>query len=238
MVFPGDLITYTLTITNVHEFIPITNIVLTDTLPDGTTFISASLPYTHTGDIIRWDFTSLEPMGTRSVVLVVKSDFTAFGAIKNSDYAVSSDQVAQVRGEPVTTQLEKLDILQLDKVAWGPFAFPGGIQTYNINIKNNHSTLTATNLVLTDTLPVGTSFFSSSEPYTMTGDVIQWDIPSLPAQTTYYIVLEVSVDMSASGTLTNLDYGVYSDQAAFVRGLPVTSPLGTVIFLPIAINAP
>jgi len=103
MVMPGDMITYTLTVTHSLGNSPTTNVVLTDTLPVGTTFISATLPYTQTGDVIHWDFTTLEPMDTRSVVLVVKADLDAFGAIMNSDYAVRSDQVALVRGTPVVS---------------------------------------------------------------------------------------------------------------------------------------
>jgi serine protease AprX len=238
MIFPGDLLTYTLTITNVQVSIPAINIVLTDTIPLGSTFVSASLPYTQTGQEIQWGFPSLEALGTRSVELVVKADLNAFGAIMNSDYAVRSDQMAVVYGEPVITKLEKLDILQLDTVADTSIAFPGDVQVYTFTVRNNHDLITATNLVLTDTLPLGSSFFYTTEPYSMIGDVIRWDIPSLPAGQTIYISLGVRIDKSASGSLTNAGYGVYADQAAFVPGVPVNTPLGKVFFLPIAIKMP
>jgi uncharacterized repeat protein (TIGR01451 family) len=110
---PGGLITYTLTITHIHEVNPTTNVVLTDTLPVGTTFISATLPYTQTGDAIRWDFANLEAMGTRSVVLVVKVNHTASGVISNSDYAVRSDQMVLVRGTPVSTRVRSAYFLPM-----------------------------------------------------------------------------------------------------------------------------
>jgi serine protease AprX len=238
LVAPGDLITYTLTVTHSLGINPTTNLVLTDTIPVGSTFISAASPYSQSGDTIRWDFSSLDTMGTITTDLVVRVNITSTGTMTNSDYAVQSDQVAAVGGEPVTTQLEKLDILQLDKVAGTVIAFPGGVQVYTLGVKNNHDLLTTTNLVLTDTLPLGSSFLYTTEPYTMTGDVIEWDIPSLPAGQTIYIFLGVRIDPSASGSLTNTDYGVYSDQAAFVGGLPVSTPLGKVFFLPIAIKTP
>ncbi len=102
-VLPGDLITYTLTITHEHEVSPTTNVLLSDTIPADTSFVSATSPYTHTGDGIQWGFPSLDAMETMSVNLVVKVDVTATGSITNADYSVDSDQVAPVAGPPVVT---------------------------------------------------------------------------------------------------------------------------------------
>lgn len=105
MVEPGDLITYTLTITHDIGNSSTTNVVLTDTIPVKSTFVSATSPYTQTGDVILWDFTSLDAMGTLSVDLVVKVNINATVTIVNEDYAVRSDQVALVHGTPVRTLL-------------------------------------------------------------------------------------------------------------------------------------
>jgi uncharacterized repeat protein (TIGR01451 family) len=105
MVFQGDLLTYTITVANAHELIPATNVILTDTLPTGATFISSSLPYTRNGDILRWEFPSLAPLSTFHVDLVVRVDDNSSGALKNEDYAVQSDQAVWVRGEPISTLL-------------------------------------------------------------------------------------------------------------------------------------
>ena len=146
-----------------------TNVVLTDTIPVGSTFISATLPYTLTGDSIRWDFPSLEVIDTRSVKLAVKADLTAFGAITNSDYAVRSDQVTLVRGEPVTTLIEEVNSLELNKVASASMVVPGDLITYTLSITNTHEFIPTTNVVLTDTLPAGSTFVSATAPYTRNG---------------------------------------------------------------------
>ena len=91
------LITYTLTITHSSGISPTTNVVLTDTLPTGSTFVSATSPYTFNGDVIRWDFPSLSSQAAITVTLVVKVDLTASGTLSNSDYGVLSDQVALIR---------------------------------------------------------------------------------------------------------------------------------------------
>jgi serine protease AprX len=102
---PGGFITYTLSITHAHEVSPTTNVILTDTLPLGTTFITATSPYTQSGDIIQWSFPSLQAMESRSVELVVGVAITATDAISNNAYAVWSDQYSPIYGSPVITPL-------------------------------------------------------------------------------------------------------------------------------------
>jgi serine protease AprX len=103
MVSTGDLVTYTLTITHASGITATTNIVLTDTIPVGSTFISATSTYTQTVDSIHWDFPSLDPLAMVSVQLVVRVNLDSTGTLTNQDYAVQSDQVALVRGEPLNT---------------------------------------------------------------------------------------------------------------------------------------
>ena len=135
---PGDVLTYTLSITYSQGVTDTTNVILTDTLPTDTTFISATQPYSQTGNVVRWDFTQLEVFGTRSVELVVSVDPAASGVITNSDYAVQSDQVPQVYGEPVITPVEEPNILELSKVASTTFLFPGNLITYTLTVTNFH----------------------------------------------------------------------------------------------------
>ncbi len=237
-VYPGELITYTLAITNNNGLIAAPNVVLTDTLPVSTSFVSATEPFAQVGNSIRWDIPSLAANSSRLVQLVVKTDLAAFGTITNDDYAARSDLDDPVRGSPVATRLEKIEMLVLNMMDSPSFVFPGELLTYVVVIKNDHDTLAATNLVLTDTLPVGTSFISTTHPYTRDGDVIRWDIPSLLAHQSLNILLVVRVNRSAFGSIANFDYGVYSDQAAFTRGVVVTTPLGSLFFLPFAIKSP
>ena len=101
-VHPGEMITYTLTITHNHPTSATTNVVLTDTLPVDTTFVSATGPYTLVGNTVEWNYTSLSAGGTESVQLVVEVMHSAVGSVVNDDYAVSSDDVSQVIGNPVS----------------------------------------------------------------------------------------------------------------------------------------
>jgi serine protease AprX len=237
-VMPGDLITYTLTITHVHEVSPTTNVVLTDTLPVATSFISATSPYTPMGNTIQWSFPTLGAMETRRLDLVVRADITATGTITNEDYAVRSDQVALVRGKPVITQLEALQFLKLNKVASASMVLPGNLITYTLTISNVQESIPVTNLVLTDTIPAGSTLISATSPYTNNGNVIHWEFPSLGGLSTLSVELVVKVDLTAFGSITNSNYGVLSDQVALIRGVPVSTLLGKVCFLPITIKGP
>jgi serine protease AprX len=238
LIQPGDNITYTLTITHSSGISPTTNVVLTDTLPVGTTFISASLPYSQSGETVRWDFPTIDAMGTRSVDLAVRVDITSTGTITNSDYAVRSDQVALVRGKPVATMLDRLHFLELNKAASAPMVLPGNLITYTLTITNMQELIPATHVVLTDTIPVRTKFISASLPYTRNGDLIRWDFSSLDALGILRVDLVVKVEFTASGNITNSDYGVLSDQTTLTLGAPVSTRLGKVYFLPMAARGP
>ncbi len=237
-VMPGDLITYTLTISSVSVISPNTHVVLTDTIPVGSTFVSASEPYTQTGNMVLWDFPVLEPLETVNTELVVQVNITSTEAIVNDDYAVQSDQVAQVHGGPVTTLVEKLNFLELNMVASAAMVFQGDLLTYTISVTNAHELIPTTNVVLTDTLPTGATFISSSLPYTRVADTIGWEFPSLEPLSTIDVNLVIRVGRTTGSALVNEYYAVQSDQAVRVIGEPISTLLGRSYFLPVTVKSP
>ncbi len=98
---PGQVITYTLQITYTYPLSPTYNVVISDVLPDETSLITATLPFTLTGDTVVWSFPSLNPGQTQSVKLVVGIDNSASSTIYNHDYFASSQEIAPVTGPPV-----------------------------------------------------------------------------------------------------------------------------------------
>jgi uncharacterized repeat protein (TIGR01451 family) len=105
IVVPGETITYTLEITHVSTVGPTMQVVLTDTLPSGTTFLSATRPYTLSGDIVRWDFPSLDPGASQWVELILKAP-QSNGLLENQDYGVRSADALFNSGPPVITPVE------------------------------------------------------------------------------------------------------------------------------------
>jgi serine protease AprX len=113
-IHPGETLTYTLSIQHSHYISPTFNVVLTDTIPIGMDFVSASQPYQLNGNIVQWDFPSLGANASQSVQLVVEAPPSFSGTIVNSQYGVRSDQAAPVSGRPVNTSVARyLVILQL-----------------------------------------------------------------------------------------------------------------------------
>ncbi len=98
---PGQVVTYTLQVTYTHPLSPTHNVVISDVLPAETSFITATLPFTLTGNTVIWSFPALNPGQTQSVALVVRIDDTASSTIYNQDYSVASQDIAPVFGPPV-----------------------------------------------------------------------------------------------------------------------------------------
>jgi serine protease AprX len=105
-VAPGGVITYTLTVAHSAPLSPTTNVVLTDLLPENTTFLDATSPYSFDGTMVRWEFPSMEPFESRTVTLSVRVAESITGTILNDHYQVVSDEVATpVEGDPVETEV-------------------------------------------------------------------------------------------------------------------------------------
>ena len=216
-VAPGEMLTYTLSITHTRGSDPLAQIVLTDTLPAGTEFVSATQPYNLAGDVITWQFASLALGETQQVSLVVRVTATK-GVIENLDYWAGAEGAFPAWGEAVETAVVPHEII-LAKAAPASVA-PGSVLTYTLVVTNAHPFAGLDHVVLTDTLPAGTELLSATQPYTLAGSLITWQMPSLAAGQSWLVRLAVGVT-APEGTIANLDYGVGADYAALVRGAAV-----------------
>lgn len=187
-VMNGDVLTYTLTVSNEHPLAAATGLVLTDMIPTGTTFITATLPHTIDGATVEWDAASLAGAGTWQVQLVVAVNPDASGTVENTDYAVSSDQVAPVSGAIVSTPIENLDVTLSPGTATN--AMPGEVVTYTHTLLNSGS--------LTDTYNLS---YESSEGWTA---VLASPVTLGPGEeTTITIAISVPTD-AITGTVDTL----------------------------------
>lgn len=220
---PGGTLTYTLAITHTHYTSPTFNVVLSDVLPADTTFISASQPYSLTDDIVRWDFPSLGAGESAQVSLVVGVSSDASGETVNADYAVRSDEVQPVHGEPISTEVIPHD-LSLSKHAPAVTA-PGSVLTYTLRVENPHPFAPLSGVVLTDSLPADTAFLSATSPYSLSEGVVTWVLPSLSAGEMWTSELVVQVPLTFTGTIANQSYGARADQVAAKMGGPVLTQI-------------
>ncbi|MDY7076389.1 MAG: DUF11 domain-containing protein [Chloroflexota bacterium] len=94
---------------------------------------------------------------------------------------------------------------------------------YRITVQNSSLARALTQVVVTDTLPTGTTFSFCSggcTPPTLPDRTVQWTLASLGPGASATLDLYVSVDLTASGTLTNAAYGVRTNEV-YTTGVPV-----------------
>jgi uncharacterized repeat protein (TIGR01451 family) len=134
--------------------------------------------------------------------------------------------------------LQSVHTLVLDKVASESVVMPGDVITYTLTITHPTGVGPTTGVVLTDTLPAGTTFVSATSPFALSGNTIQWAFSALGEHEARSVSLAVRVDITSSNPIINEYYGVYSGQAAFVRGRPVLTLLGRPVFMPLLVKSP
>jgi uncharacterized repeat protein (TIGR01451 family) len=208
LVFPREPITYSLSVTNTGT-LNATNLVITDTLPAGATYLNGGTLVP--GGVVSWTLPSLGIGADAQVQFAV----TASQTITNAVYAVSSAEGASAVGRQVVVTSDGRNVyypvLSIDKS--GPaLALPSRPFTYTLSITNT-GTLTATNLVITDTLPAGANYLNGGT--LMPGGVVSWTLPSLGIGAAAQVQFAVS---AAQGMVTNAVYGVTCAQGATAAG--------------------
>jgi hypothetical protein len=101
----------------------------------------------------------------------------------------------------------------------------GGLITYTLALSAAQPI--AQPIILTDTLPLHTSFVSASDGGTLSGSVITWTIPSLAAGATVTRTLVARVDQATGGdtAIVNAQYGASDGAGPPTYGQPVSVAL-------------
>jgi serine protease AprX len=235
-VYPGDALTYTIELTHYHRDLSTTNVNLIAVLPAGTTFVSASDPYTLDNGAVNWAWAELGAGATVSVELTVLVDSDASGSVVLDDYSAWSDEVEAVSGFPITTTILTPTLL-LSKTASANLVAPGETLTYTLTVSNPELDYTWTGLVLSDALPVGVAFVDATPPYTFEQGVVTWELATLPGGASWLVELVVQVDEGVTGTVVNATYSVQGALGEPFVGEPVTVAVlpaeHPVIYLPV-----
>lgn len=223
---PGEWITYTLTLQNLHAISVTNNVVLTDVIPVDATFITATLPHTFDGTTVQWDFATLAANESVEVTLVVATELTTNATvIENNQYGSQSDEAAFVSGPPVQTTLIPFE-LGIGKTASATEIMPGDWLTYTITVENLNPVAATHNVVLTDVVPANTMFITATMPHTYDGTTVQWETPELAADTSWEVTLVVAAPLSTTANLVeNAEYSVRSDEVTAVFGSPVQTTI-------------
>jgi len=202
---PDAQITYLLTIENIGD-LTAPGVRLTDTLPAGVTFSAQSSPFTFTqaGNLLLWDAGSLAPAAQETLLVTGTVALTAVGTLHNEVCATTV--VTEVTTTNNLAWFDTLVEANAPDVAVGKAgpanANAGGMILYTLTIQNLGDQ-DAPDVVVTDTLPAGIAFLSSSYTATQFGQDVVWALDSITAGASMGIDLYGQVLLTATGTVTN-----------------------------------
>ncbi len=201
-VVAGSNLTYTITVTNLGPN-NATNVLVTDTLPTNTTFVSASGGGSYSAGVVTWP--ALTNVTTTNFTVTITAPGS--GSLTNSanctsttfDPDASNNDGSASNARVITTVTPSADVVTT-KI--GPTSATGNSNiTYTITV-TNHGPSAASNVVVVDTLPVGVTFVSASSGGTTNNGMVTW-----PTLTNFanaaFTNFTVVVTLPGSGSVTN-----------------------------------
>ena len=205
--FAGQNLAYLLQVTN-NGPSSATGVTVTDTLPGGVTFLSATPSQgscSGTGTLT-CNLGTLVNGVTATITISVTVPLTA-GTLTNTATVTGSpaDPNSANNTSAETTSVNAAD-LSLKKVGFPDPVFAGENLTYLLTVTNNGPS-TATGITLSDTLPLGVTFVSANASQgtgcNLTGGKVNCSLGSLTSGSTATVTILAAAPLIA-GTLTNM----------------------------------
>jgi uncharacterized repeat protein (TIGR01451 family) len=192
----GDLVNFTITVKN-HGKSNATGIVITDVLDDAFEFVGANGTFTRDGQTIVWTVPRIASEGVYEVVVSVRA--LTNGTFENIAHVNCSEEGTVKNSTSTVTVAPKVN-LTVVKTADVDVVPVGLDVTFTINV-TNYGPSNATDVVITDVVPSGFEFVSSSVgDYNETSGVLI--VPLIKAGDSY--VFTITLKAIANSTLTNV----------------------------------
>jgi uncharacterized repeat protein (TIGR01451 family) len=232
----GSTINYTIKYTSTGNN---PGIVLTDTLSDKVNFISCNPPTCgRVGNVLTWTLGYLgdNDTGTRALTVTVKSDAPTSAVITNT-CETRGPGSAPAFCTPVTHTVVAgmLVIVKEANPPAGTAVLRGSYITYTIRITNESSTITATNVVVTDAVPLQTTYQNCFKPAgancSPVGGNVFWSglggqYGLAPGESkAMSFTVKVITNATVPGVIENKAYTVTGSLIDPVSGSPVTHSL-------------
>ncbi len=231
----GSQIVYTIAVTN-RSPQDATNVVLKDLVPEGVTYVGASISggdfnndlTPDSRDGLTWTHTRLLAGETKSVTFDATVDIGAqatYGAIVNSAEFHSADQTEDNESNNSSSALITVKAFDLSVLKAVSESNPeeGEEIEYTITVTNNIDDEVGTNIVIGDVVPEGITYVASSisggsvqnDTTPTLGDGLLWTINNLPGRQSVSLTFKATVDVGAKinhGTIINTANLVSLDQ--------------------------
>ena len=208
-VVPGTNTTYTITIANAGPS-TVTGATVTDTLPDGTSYVSGSpgVSYDLDTNTISYVTGTLATSGSESFAITLLLDPSLIGELANT--AAVAPPTGVIDTDLTNNSDDDRDILipdvdlEVTKTDGSEVAVPGSTTTYTIVVKNLGPS-TATDVSVDDTLPASATGVSwtATDGSRGNGALVNTIETLLPGASITY-TYEVAIDPSARGELKNV----------------------------------
>ncbi|HMP41993.1 MAG TPA: hypothetical protein PKA05_16560, partial [Roseiflexaceae bacterium] len=187
-VSPGDPITYTISYAN-DSPVSVTGTVISDTLPIGLTFVSATNggSYNAGTRTITWNAGNLAagdgPFSVSySATITTPYPDAAAIPLLNTATIDSNETVPATASERIFVDAPR-PVLAIQKSASSAIVAPGGQVVFTISYANTGNAI-ASSVVLTDTIPSGFTFVSATSSGNHSSGTVTWNIGSLAAGAT------------------------------------------------------
>src|SRR5438093_76531 len=232
----GANLTYTIAYTN-SGATGATGVVITDTVPANTTFVSATAGGTLATGVVTWSVGNLAAGASGSVQMVVRvaSPLANGTSITNSTYNIDSNETSPVSGASVSTAVTSAPILTVSKTDSPDPVAAGGNLTYTLSYSNTGNA-NATGVVLTDTVPANTTFVSATAGGTLASGVVTWSPGNLAAGASgsVQMVVRVASPLANGTSITNGTYGIDSNETTAVNGAAVSTTVTSAPLLAVS----
>ncbi len=208
-VIAGNSLTYTIIVTNDGPSTA-TNVTLSDSLPSGVSFTSATASQGTAGEsggTVTGQLGSLAPGASATLTIVVGVDPGTRGTLNNTVTATATETDAEPTDNSTTqmTTVNSAVDLSITKVDSADPVAATGTLTYTIVVTNNGPS-TATDVIVTDSLPAELEFVSATTTAGTVGNVgnqVTANVGTLAPGATATITLNTTVVSTATGSISN-----------------------------------
>ena len=214
----GNDLVYTITYRNTGDMAA-TGVVVKDTVPANTTFVSATGGGTLASGVVTWNVGPLGVGASGTVTLTVTVGGTNGDKIINDNYNIASDQTATAAGPRIITLATGNALLKISKAA-NPAAevAPGGEITYTITYSNDGNDK-ASSVKVTETIPANAEYVvgSASDGGVLAGNVLTWtigDVAKLSGNKTLTFKVKAKSDLKNGMLVVNNSYGIVATGTA------------------------